>query len=344
MSKIEDWEIKKYSKIFNELDPINQKLKKENVIQMLLNFGIDELKILKILNLSDIDNDSELDFDEFCVCMRLIFDVMNKTIINIPESLPLWIIPSSKLKIFNEKNEVKELGYKFNEKPNENNFNWEIPQNDKKKYYSIINISTNSAGMIEFKSLNLIYDIFKNVSKNNIESAWNLLNPESQKSINKDQALLFLHILHLKEKGIEIPKTLPLNLQLKLFKNETLTQKHNSSNFIPSDKSNFDDNNFKLKLKDIKNENNHFKNDEHIDKHFNFKLDNLIKVKNEFSEILEFKKKKLEAFKNLNQKVLNDFNKEISSIEDQVIILKKFLFQKKEDLDIINKQINQIKI
>ncbi|KAL6931046.1 related to Actin cytoskeleton-regulatory complex protein END3 [Hanseniaspora guilliermondii] len=109
MSKLEQFEIKKYWQIFSGVlkqnnTPKETKLSYDLVKPILFNSKLDSSILNKIWNLADIDDDDCLDFEEFVICMRLLFDMVNKTISSVPDQLPDWLIPGSKIELLKKKN------------------------------------------------------------------------------------------------------------------------------------------------------------------------------------------------------------------------------------------------
>lgn len=108
MSKLEQFEIKKYWQIFSGIlkqnnTPKETKVSYDLVKPILFNSKLDSSILNKIWDLSDIDEDDSLDFEEFVICMRLLFDMVNKSIDKIPDQLPEWLIPGSKVDLLKKK-------------------------------------------------------------------------------------------------------------------------------------------------------------------------------------------------------------------------------------------------
>lgn len=219
MPRLEEWEIKKYWQIFQGLKPESNKLTGEKVSPVLKNSRLPDNQLSQIWDLSDIDTDGKLDFEEFCITMRLIFDVVNGSISEIPAELPSWLVPLSKAHLIQANKAVatgnnnNSAGVDDDDDLLSDDFDWYISPTDKATYETIYNSNSDSYGRVRFESLQGLYSTLKKVPRSDISSAWNLVNPKLFETIDKDQVLVFLHILNQRENGKRVPRGVPASLR-----------------------------------------------------------------------------------------------------------------------------------
>ncbi|KAI3405646.2 END3 [Candida oxycetoniae] len=218
MPRLEDSEIKKYWEIFQGLKPSDNKISGDKVAPVLKNSRLSQEQLSQIWTLSDIDGDGSLDFEEFCITMRLIFDLVNGSIAQVPSQLPSWLIPSSKAALIQANQAVnsgRNIGMEFDDDDDglTDDFDWYISPSNKATYETIYQSKNDNFGRIKFDSLNSLYATLNNVPASEISSAWNLVNPKSFETIDKDQTIVFLHILNQRENGKRIPRGVPATLR-----------------------------------------------------------------------------------------------------------------------------------
>lgn len=226
--KLEEWEIKKFWELFSGLNPVGGLLSGDQVAPVFKNSHLSDSQLEKIWDLSDVDMDGSLDFEEFCVAMRLIYDIFNGVYTEPPETLPGWLIPSSKSHLVEAKNAIDSNSFSagldsqaaagsdrnYDEDLNlSSDFDWYISPTDRQRYVSIYTANTDPHGLISFDSLTELYQSLPGIPKTDISSAWNLVNPRSHEKIDKDQCIVFLHILNSRQKGYRVPRSVPASLR-----------------------------------------------------------------------------------------------------------------------------------
>ncbi|KAI5959624.1 END3 [Candida pseudojiufengensis] len=378
MPRLEESEIKKYWQIFQGLKPIDNKVSGDTVAPVLKNSRLPQQQLSSIWALSDIDNDGSLDFEEFCITMRLIFDLVNGSIAEVPDQLPSWLIPSSKAALIQANQAVTQgrnigVDYEDDEDGLSENFDWYISPKDKSTYETIYQSKNDNFGRIRFDSLNSLYSTLRNVPTSDISSAWNLVNPKSFETIDKDQTLVFLHILNQRENGKRIPRGVPASLRAtfskevpsydlkaqnkpsyntqtqaskrsfandyltKLGQNNTISDK--GTDFSGVEGTDWEEARLKRELIDLENLIKEVSTRSESEKKENEKQ-NLIKY--EFEQLLKYKQEQYKKQQLDDGEDLIKVENDIKDLETQVESLQEYLESRKQELNKLNQEISAL--
>ncbi|KAF9412213.1 endocytosis defective- protein [Podila epigama] len=234
-------ERQKYAEIFSSLQPINGYITGVQARQIFMNSGLHVVQLGQIWDICDIDQDGNMDFDEFCLALRFVYASINGEISEIPSSLPPHMIPPSKAHFFgggqgynqafmqqsgSYMNQGQGQTQGFNQAPNysaiveldtsaavannlSDDFEWYIAPSDRANYESIYKNNVQlSSGEVRMNQFEELYQALQ-IPREDIHAAWTLVNVHGAPQIGKEQCITFFHILNSRRLGKRVPASLP---------------------------------------------------------------------------------------------------------------------------------------
>lgn len=214
----------KYWEIFRGLNPENGYLSGSKAAGVLRSSKLSSDKLEKIWDLADIDDDGMFDFDEFAIAMKITFDLINGVYKTVPDRVPEALVPTSKKHLVAARDalrgnddiallhKVPSLDTDPEDAILKDGFDWYISPSDKIRYSDIYSLHCNKHGAVSFNGLAPVFTPF-GVPNSQIQKAWKLVNPQGTETIQKDQCLVFLHILTQRSNGFRIPNDVPYSLK-----------------------------------------------------------------------------------------------------------------------------------
>ncbi|AAS53095.2 AER416Cp [Eremothecium gossypii ATCC 10895] len=218
MPKLEQFEIKKYWQIFSGLSPSDNKVTHDQVAPILHNSKLEAGVLGKIWFLSDIDGDGNLDFEEFVICMRLIFDMVNQNITAVPDELPDWLVPGSKVELVRQRASqggvaaASAAPASAGEAPE---MEWYMSPEDRALYERLYQkCQTATDGSVGYQGVKpVVTEHFQKITQPELEQVWALVNPKGFAAIDRDPVMYLFHLLRQRsDVGAKIPAGVPASL------------------------------------------------------------------------------------------------------------------------------------
>ncbi|KAG0165277.1 endocytosis defective- protein [Apophysomyces sp. BC1034] len=249
MSVITAAERQKYAEIFQARGQINGYMPGSTAKDVLLSSNLPPNRLERIWDLSDIDKDGSLDFEEFCIAMHLTFACING--VEAPTVLPPTLIPATKSHLvvshptgvyqqptgysplppqatgvmpqatgyspYQQQQQSYPTGIQtpqFTGVPQASapvEFSWDMTPQDMQAYQNIYSKYANDTGKVKFGQMEDFYTTL-GLSRTELSNAWALVDVNHTHALTQDQCLTFFHVLNQRTRGAPLPKELPPDL------------------------------------------------------------------------------------------------------------------------------------
>lgn len=149
-------DVDKYWEIFSHHSHGSARITGDQASGILRNSGLADGQLARIWDLADIDKDGDLDFEEFCVAMRLIYELINGDLRAVPPKLPDWLVPETKAHLVQADLALSSGGESLERADDDDddapglkdNFDWYMAPDDKRKYEGIYMANSGAHGQI----------------------------------------------------------------------------------------------------------------------------------------------------------------------------------------------------
>ncbi|KAJ2080798.1 endocytosis defective- protein [Coemansia sp. RSA 988] len=220
-------ERQQFQQHFHNANPVDGRIPGAAARANLMQSGLATQQLGEIWELADIDKDGMLDFDEYCIALKLVFSLLHRVISIVPPVLPPSLIPQSKYGYFTSNanmssNSLQQLGSPQTNSPGAlatsagslgqqgggATLEWYIPGEDRSRYQTLF--AQHSRGSPQVRMLDM-EDFLASlgIPRPTITQAWGLVDVRKYQQLNQEQFIYLMHVLNSHTKGAHIPPTLP---------------------------------------------------------------------------------------------------------------------------------------
>ncbi|KAJ2615727.1 endocytosis defective- protein [Coemansia sp. RSA 1365] len=220
-------ERQQFQQHFFNANPVDGRIPGAAARANLMQSGLATQQLGEIWELADIDKDGMLDFDEYCIALKLVFSLLHRTISSVPPVLPPGLIPQSKYGYFTSNanvssNSLQQLGSPQASLPGDltagtgslgqqgggTTLEWYIPGEERTRYQSLF--AQHSRGLPQVRMLDMEdFLVSLGIPRQTITQAWSLVDVRKYQQLNQEQFAYLMHVLSSHTKGARIPATLP---------------------------------------------------------------------------------------------------------------------------------------
>ncbi|KAJ1718724.1 endocytosis defective- protein, partial [Coemansia biformis] len=216
-----------YQQHFLNANPIDGRLPGAAARANLMQSGLPTHQLGQIWELADIDRDGALDFDEYCIALKLVFSLLNRAIDGVPPELPPSLIPQSKYRHFTGNSgasntspahivspQLSSPGASagagaFGHQPLSGGaLEWYVPGADRARYQGLFAQHARGSPYVRMLDVDELLGSL-GIPRAAVTQAWALVDVRKYQQLNQEQFIYLMHVLGAHSRGVPLPGTLP---------------------------------------------------------------------------------------------------------------------------------------
>ncbi|KAJ1951354.1 endocytosis defective- protein [Linderina macrospora] len=206
-----------YHQHFVQAGPINGKLQ-----------GLPTHQLGEIWELADIDKDGCLDFDEYCIAIKIVYSILDRSLAGVPQVLPATLVPSTKAQYVGGGSNGTVYGATGTgsmsppiAQQGPATLEWYVPEGDRAQYQGLFNQHSHGGTTVRMLDVDELLNSI-GIPRHTVTQVWGLIDVRKYQQLNQQQFIYLLHVLSACRNGAPVPATLPPAIKDNIYKSLNL--------------------------------------------------------------------------------------------------------------------------